>query len=437
MSDTLVPWPANAGEGVSAPCHPNAGLDARAGGTDAEHEALATVWRALWRSRVLIWAAGCLAVAALDMATSNAKRFDATGISTSLGTVGNVLAAPAVRGDAIWYLRIAHQGYYTAAATRFFPLYPALVRASSWLTRSPTLAGVLISMMALLAALLILHRLTALELGARAANATVELVAFAPLALFFSAVYSEALFLAFSAGTFCAARRGRWAWAGALGGLAALTRVTGMLLAVPVLILFLYGPRADAEPDASRRGFAPRYRLTPTLLWAALIPGGTVLFSAYLAVRGYGPLSFLHAQSQFTDHVFELPFVTVWDGVASAWQQLRLGFTGFDTPSQSVVGLLALAAALLALRSVFRRLPLAYGMFIVVGLLVPLASPTVGDPLKGLARYVTVLFPVYMVAGAWALERGVRRPLLLASAALLILFTAQFATWHVVGSQLL
>jgi len=48
-----------------------------------------------------------------------------------------------------------------------------------------------------------------------------------------------------------------------------------------------------------------------------------------------------------------------------------------------------------------------------------------------------VLFPLYVSAAAWALEHRMRRPLLLAFALLLVLFTAQFATWHVVGSQLL
>ena len=418
----------------------------RGASVDAQPAALPAVWRALWRSRLLIWAAGCLAVCVLGTVRDMVTRFDTTGISTSFGSLGNVLAAPAVRGDAIWYLQIAGGGYYTRAATRFFPLYPVLVRAGSLLTRSPVVAGVLVSLVALFAALVIIHRLTVLELGARVADVTVELIAFGPVALFLSAVYTESLFLALSAGTFYAARRGRWAMAGALGGLAALTRVTGVLLVLPVLILFLYGPREDAEPDRAGPGRAllarllPRYRLTPAVLWAALIPAGTVVFSGLLMLAGYEPLAFMDAQTQFTHHVFALPWVSVWDGILVAWQQLRLGFlgiVGIDSQTQSVVGLLALTAAVLALWGVFRRLPLAYGMFIVIGLLVPLSSPTVGDPLKGLARYVTVLFPLYMAAAAWAVERGTRRWLLLGFGAMLVFFTAQFATWHIVGSQLL
>jgi hypothetical protein len=412
-------------------------LPARSASDRAE---LGAAWSAVWRSRLLIWLAGCASVGVLGTAADMVKRFDSSGISTSLGSVGNVLAAPAVRGDAIWYLRIAHSGYYTAAATRFFPLYSVLVRAGSWLTASPVIAGVAISVAALFVTLVVVHRLTVLELGARTADMTIELIAFGPLALFLSAVYTESLFLALSAGTFYAARRGRWATAGALGGLAALTRVTGILLALPVMLLFLYGPRADVAPDRPMRRLIPRYRLTPAVLWVALIPAGTAVFSAYLALRGYGPLAFLHAQTRFSDHVTTFPLLTVWYGAQSAWQQLRIGFggaVGLVTPTQSVVGILALAVAAVALCGVFRRLPLAYGAYILVGLLIPLSSPTVADPLKGLARYETVLFPLYMAAAAWAVERGIRRPLLIGCGALLIFFTAQFATWHIVGSQLL
>jgi hypothetical protein len=160
------------------------------------------VWSSFLRSRLLIWAVGCLAVTVLGTVHEIVTRFDPTGISTSFGSVGNVLAAPAVRGDAIWYERIAHAGYYTVAATRFFPLYPLLVHVGSWLTVSPTIAGVLISLIALLVALALIHRLAVLELGDRVANMTVELVAFGPLALFLSAVYTESLFLALSVGTF-------------------------------------------------------------------------------------------------------------------------------------------------------------------------------------------------------------------------------------------
>ena len=52
---------------------------------------------------------------------------------------------------------------------------------------------------------------------ASAATNTVWIVAWLPIALFLSAVYSESLFLLLVIGSFYAARLGRWPAAGALG----------------------------------------------------------------------------------------------------------------------------------------------------------------------------------------------------------------------------
>ena len=68
------------------------------------------------------------------------------------------------------------------------------------------------------------------------------------MAFFFSAVYSESLYLALSVGLFVCARRGRWMWVGVLGALAGATRSTGLVLALPALMIYLYGPREDRAP---------------------------------------------------------------------------------------------------------------------------------------------------------------------------------------------
>src|SRR4029077_2699644 len=77
----------------------------------------------------------------------------------------------------------------------------------------------------------------------------VLLTAFAPMAFFLSAVYSESLFLALSVGLFWSARKGRWAIAGALGALAGATRSVGVVLILPAVVLYLYGPREDRAPE--------------------------------------------------------------------------------------------------------------------------------------------------------------------------------------------
>src|SRR5207248_9164658 len=96
------------------------------------------------------------------------------------------------------------------------------------------LSAYVVSATAFVVALVLLHRLVELELGARFARPVLLLVAFWPASFFFSAPYSESLFLAISVGMFYAARTGSWRLAAGLCALATATRPTGLLLLLPL-----------------------------------------------------------------------------------------------------------------------------------------------------------------------------------------------------------
>jgi hypothetical protein len=393
-------------------------------------------WSAFWQSRLLVWIVGAIGFLTLGAVSSPVRTFDPTRLSLSFGTVGNVLAAPAVRWDAIWYLRIAHDGYRVAGEARFFPLYPLLIRVGSWLTASTVIAGVLVSTVSMFVALELIRRLTELELGAAPAQATTWFIAFGPVALFLSAVYSESLFLALSTATFYAARRGRWAWAGALGGLAAMTRIGGFLLFPAIALLYYYGPRSDAEPTPVRSWWKPRYRADRNLLWLVLIPAAAALVPMYMMLRGLGPAATLDAQEKYSNHAIVFPLVTAWHGMLTAWHQLLNLQTGVYG-GQELLQFGALVVGCVALVGVFRRLPFAYGAYVALDFLLHLSTPTISDPLLGFDRYTSMCFPLFMWLGAWACERRLVRPLLGVSIAMLIFFTLQFATWHWVGTPAL
>ncbi len=398
---------------------------------------LRSTWGAFWLSRVLVWAAGMAAFLLLGTKSAAVISFDPTRVSLAFGRLGNVLAAPAVRWDAVWFLRIAHDGYRLPAETRFFPLYPLLIRVGSWVTGSMVIAGLLISLVSLFVALELIRRLTELEFGAAPARATIWLIAFGPMALFLSAVYSESLFLALSAGTFYAARRGRWAWAGVLGGLAATTRIGGFLLFAPVLLMFFYGPRTDTAPALAGPWWKPRYRFTPAVLWSALIPAAAALVPAYMALRGLGAGATVSAQEKYSGHAITLPVIGAWDGAVAAWHQLTHQISAFPPgmySGQEILQFSALVLGCIGLVAVFRRLPVAYGVSVALDFLLHLSTPTVGDPLRGFDRYASLRFPLFMVLGRWAVEKRRVRPLLAFSTVLLLFFASQFATWHWVGT---
>ena len=71
---------------------------------------------------------------------------------------------------------------------------------------------------------------------------TILLLALFPIGYVFTAIYSDAMFLALASGSFLAARRQRALLAGVLGALAVGTRIMGLAL-IPALIVLLWPSR--------------------------------------------------------------------------------------------------------------------------------------------------------------------------------------------------
>jgi Mannosyltransferase (PIG-V) len=419
-------------------------------------------WRALWSSRLLVWAAGIGAVLAFGAGPVR-NAFNPPGVTRGFGWLGNLLAAPAARWDAAWYLVIAHFGYrpdlsaFTSSRTAFFPLYPLGLSVIAHLGVPPVLAGVLLSLGALAIALYGIHRLTTLELphsrrspigrsdAGEVARLAVMVTAFAPMAFYFSAVYSESLYLALSVGVFWCARQGRWAWVGVLGALAAATRSTGLVLLLPAVMLYLYGPREDRAPDfLALARWRPRYRLRRDLLWLGLVPAGLGLYMAYLALDGGDALLPFRAQGVWGRH-FAGPYLGVWDGVKAAFEGARqllslqrghvyfpvAGGSPFINAGHNLMLLAFLLVAIPAIVGVLRTLPLAYGVYVIAALAMPLSYPVASQPLMSLPRFLVVLFPLSIWLAAWlAAHPRARMPALVGSVALMVLFVGEFATWH-------
>jgi hypothetical protein len=403
---------------------------------------LGAAWRALWLSRLLVWTAGVGGLLVLGRA-ARWRSFDPAGLTAQFGALGNALVAPAARWDAVWYLGIANDGYGEHTRAAFFPLYPLLVRGAGFITGSPLIAGMLVSLAAFAVALYLLHRLASLELGREAATLAVTLVAVFPAAYCFSAVYSESLFLALSVGAIYSARLGRFGWACTAGALAAATRSAGLVVLVPIALLYLYGPRADRPASTRPSRWAPRHPLRADALWMLLIPLGLGAFVAYMGIAHGDPLAPFDVQGHWGRHVAG-PFGGIVTGAEAAWDGLRQLLSGSRShvyfaraagdpmlvaaQNLCLFGFLALAVA--GTVGVLRRLPPAYGGYMVVALALPLSYPVGAQPLMSLPRFMAVLFPLHMWLAVWARSQGRERWLRITSAVLLAVFAALFAAWQ-------
>ena len=293
------------------------------------------------------------------------------------------------RWDAPWFREVATQGYrIDDESAAFYPAYPLAIRVVTDTSGLPALdAGLLLSNLSFLVALIVLHALTTREYNAPVARRTLVLLACFPTAFFFLAPYSESLYLLMSVLSFWWARRQRWLLAGLAGAVAAATRNLGFLLIVPLLFEARSQERAIDERRWDR------------LVGACLPLLGAVSYATYWAIRTGDPLRPIHAQGAWLRQL-SFPIVTLGNAAAYA---LR----GVSDPNGIfwMVDLLLALAVLVPLAIGWRRLAAPYLVYAVLGLFVPLCFTLTGRPLVSYPRYGVVVFPVFWIVATWLHDR--------------------------------
>ncbi len=322
------------------------------------------------------------------------------------------------RLDGLWFLRIAHSGYRVGDGSAvFFPGYPLAIRAVSLLIGGHEFAAALIvSNLAFAAGLCVLYFLTASELSVSVARKTVLYMAIFPTSFFFFAPYSESLFFLLTVTSFWAARRNRWALAGLLGALAALTRSVGLLLA-PALAIEAVHQRME------RRG-----PLLPRLLGAASVGLGTLAYLGYWRARTGDFLAPLHEQSRWQRET-STPWHTLSEATKQAFRWI--GATGKSFGGYWLIDWLIVVSVLLLATYGLWRLRPSYSVYLWTSLLVPLLYIFPDRALMSMPRFVVPLFPALWMLAALAERRRLpHTAVVAASAAGLGLLTVLFVNWY-------
>lgn len=152
--------------------------------------------------------------------------------------------------DANHYINIAEHGYAGAVEDGkhlflvFFPLYPYLMSFLHLIFSDIRFVGMLISTVAYAGGCVYMYRLIRLDYSERTAWNSIILLSLFPFSFFYGGIMTEGVFLLISAAMLYYIRQHRWWTAVGFGILATMTRMQGVLLAVPaaVELLILYDP---------------------------------------------------------------------------------------------------------------------------------------------------------------------------------------------------
>ncbi len=393
-------------------------------------------WRGLWfvalvfgASRVFYLAAGAVLAEVVPVHSFQEGTRDVPYRSLSLWS----------HWDGEHYIGLALDGYLDGVgqvSPAFFPGYSLVLRSLAELLGGPltpaalSVLGVVVSLAALLFALYFVYAIAADGWGEAAARRAVLALAFFPTAFFLNSVYTESLFLAFSAGAVWAARvRRDLLLAALLAALAAATRNVGVFLILPLAHEWLRDPGG--------------YRWRGAYL--ALAPAGLFAYMGYLWWRFGEPLLFYTDQSRWGREATG-PLASIGGAFTQAFEEMgrltRPGNVPGARPGEMADYLLSfsdslnlifllLAAALLAVGVM--RLPWGLTGYAALTVLVPAFFGTVQSPLMGFPRYVLAVFPLFIVLGTLLKNRVLLAVWLGVSAVFSLALCALFVSWRFVA----
>jgi hypothetical protein len=350
-----------------------------------------------------------------------------------------------VRWDAGWYRLIATDGYpfYDPAAqspVAFFPAYPLLMAIfGEVLDVHVYIAGIAITVVAGLGAVVLFHRWCLRHVGPTAALTALVLLVVYPYSYYvFGAVYADALFLVAILGAFLLAERDHPVLAGLVGAVATGARPVGGAVIVGLVILVcakrgVVRPAADVAPAGAGGPTGRLARLRARIDLGRLRPGdagvllsaaGLVAYCTFLWLRFDAPLAFM--QQTGAPGWEQSPGFETWFKV-SFYRTLRTPQSPINYArflSQAAFTLTALALV----PTVIRRFGWAYGAYALLIVAVPAFST---KDFTGMGRYLLAAFPCFAAAGLLLAEsrwlRPLRVPALVASAAALAVFTSAFS----------
>jgi hypothetical protein len=283
------------------------------------------------------------------------------------------------RFDTLWFLRIAEHGYDRPMAVIFYPLYPAAIRLVSGLMPAAA-AALLVSTVAAFFSFWGLLRLAADELSEAGRLRMLLLFCAWPASFVLFAGYADSLTLALVVWAVVFARKAgrdaewkaRWEPATACALLAGLARPSGVLVIIPLALMAL------------------RSRQTRSLV-VALTPLG--LLGYWVWLRWSGRISVVEAYRLYQG----MTMVPPWRGL---WEALRLIVTEHDTLlaiKLAVVIVFAVVSLRRQSRIQVRLEDKAFALAVILQMLM-----YTGRPLLGASRYLLMVYPAFLVWGAYA-----------------------------------
>ncbi len=210
------------------------------------------------------------------------------------------------RWDANWYHDIAKYGYADPNISNsegqvpwaFFPLFPMLIRAFYLLTDQDILIiGTIINSIAFISALYMAFRYIILTReNVYKAVLFVIFMTFGIYSFYFTALYTEAIFLFLLVSSLYHLKKRNYLITGVFGALLSATRNTGVLLIIAVIVQYISDYMKNSTEKSIKHFIKEVTSNEKFILCLAIIPLGIFCYMFYLWNLTGDPLAFMRVQ---------------------------------------------------------------------------------------------------------------------------------------------
>ncbi len=270
------------------------------------------------------------------------------------------------------YYYIAKYGYASPNLYAFFPLYPVLIKLTSYLFfGNVLLSGLIVANLFALTFFIILFQLVKIKFNEKLAYLSIITFLTFPTSYFLGAMYSESLFVLLVVLALLALEKKRFFWAGAAASLAAITRVVGVFLVFAIIWSYLQSIDFDFK------------KINYKILAIPLSITSIAAYCAYLYHNFKDPFYFFSVQQTWHRSLTN-PFITIYSYLS---QNLA------SKPFNDYLDVAVTVLFLILLVWGVKKIPIGWWLFATLTIVIPASTST----LTSMPRYALSSVPTFII----------------------------------------
>jgi len=291
---------------------------------------------------------------------------------------------PWLQWDTIHYIGIAEFGYDGQVLFSVWPpLYPFLIKVISTIFQPPILAAIIVSNLFFITAITLLLKLVSEIFDGNIAQKSILCLLLFPASFFLIAPYTESLFLTLNLAVIYLSRKKEWLFAGLLSALAALTRVQGVLLVLPIFI-------EGMQIYYSKRDKKQLLQFLPATLFAPFAYG---MYSLYVRFGLLNDWPWVALRSHWGQY-----FTWPWEGFVGTISALFGRKIDYNVTLDfvKIISVISVIVSIFFLVKISKKLPLSIIVFSWTSFFLVISKVDNQNIMISTLRYLLVIFPIFI-----------------------------------------